>query len=239
MSTIEILSQKTPLGHSEKRKVFFICGKRLAGKDTFAEALSNLSTMPVKTFAFGDEIKRQVARDLSADVSSGYYGEDPEALFLRLKNDVKFKQLHRKAIVSKGDRTRGIDETYYTRVMAKLLLDNPKIINPSDISKVDNGDSSTLPVITDLRLLKEGKDLFGIDEVNNCFDPVFVRINATVETRIKRGYVYDPLIDDHPLEVEMDNYPYDFVVNNNSTIDDLTEKALLLLEWNDYPHRNL
>lgn len=110
------------------------------------------------------------------------------------------KGKYRTGLIELGNEGRAIDSDYWLK----------KIIE-TDLNVV----------VTDVRLLHEV-------EVFKSAGAFLIRVEASYETRLKRGVITNA---DDRTEVELDNYAnFDYIIDNNSTYDELIKKSKPLIE---------
>lgn len=74
-------------------------------------------------------------------------------------------------------------------------------------------------VISDWRFIEEYN--YFMDIVDDDIVVVTLRINATLETRKNRGLVYNSNVDESIGETGLDDFEFDYVIENNETLDAL------------------
>lgn len=123
--------------------------------------------------------------------------------FERFMTDHEFKNSHRKAL------------TEY------FLTKNPIEFSDMLISEIDEG-KFDMYIVDDMRLLEENAIYFKTRRAN-AWDLVYVRVNATLQSRESRGWKYDPEYDDLNIETDLDYYDdFNFTIENNGSIRDLS-----------------
>lgn len=97
-------------------------------------------------------------------------------------------------------RRKLVDDLYWIKKMDKALQ-HQYAINPDSVA-----------LITDVRFLNEA------DYVRKC-GGVVVRVNRPESASV----------DEHVSETELDDYKFDFVINNNSTLNNLASDVRMLI----------
>ena len=112
----------------------------------------------------------------------------------------KNKANYRPDLISLGNEGRAISDTFWLKALLEI-----------------EGDL----IIPDMRLKKE----YAFFKKHNAFA---IRVNSTYENRSKRGTV---VRDDDLTETDLDDIKdWDFVIENNSTYEELLKKADLLIK---------
>lgn len=152
-------------------------------------------------------IQRVAFADILKDKFATAYGVSIADL-----HDVTKKEKYREALVEFADRVREADRYFFARALFNALDDDSNYI------------------IDDLRAIEEL-------ELGMALGAVPYRIHADSNTRKQRGWVYDPKVDDHYLENEMDltketyqKLGGDVIYNNTNSIDNLKKEAYLILK---------
>lgn len=116
----------------------------------------------------------------------------------------EFKELHRHPLISFCKLTKRIcgEDVFANEVFA---IKNPAL---------------KVLIITDLRFEIEIETL---KKQNSPY--LIIRIYSDDENRRRRGWVYDPEIDDSVSECELDDHDFDIIIDNNSSEENL-EKEL-------------
>lgn len=119
----------------------------------------------------------------------------------RLLNDRDYKELHRPGILKVANEKRDI----YPEVWANMLYD--------DIN-------SKIVIVPDHRFKPEYEYLKDKDNLR----VLRLRIETDEKVRSDRGWIYNSDIDEHASEIDLDNEPMDYMIENNDSIDELTIK---------------
>ncbi len=120
---------------------------------------------------------------------------------LSLEEIEKNKAQYRADLIALGNKRRAEDKDYWI----KKIIDMPYSI-----------------VVPDMRMLRELEMFKSV----NAFT---VRVNATLETRQSRGALSN--VDDN-TETELDSVVgWDYVIDNNGTLDELKEEVYKLFEY--------
>lgn len=118
-----------------------------------------------------------------AQACKAEYAENSGADLDRLMNDQAYKEIHRKGIIQVADDRRREDSEYWIRLTLLRYQDCPGVI------------------ISDMRFMAE------YEYIRTHYPTaLFVRVVAEDETRVGRGWKYDPVIDDSPTETCFDKW---------------------------------
>ena len=144
-----------------------------------------------------------------ADALKAAYAEK-EGIHLSELLDVDLKEKYRPDMVKFADSIRAKDRYYFPKLLFAMMDDDHWIID-------------------DLRTIEEL-------EMGLKLGATPYRVYADNHTRRRRGWRYNPAVDDHYLETEMDlsaetfrNMGGDWIWNNTNEIDDLRLKAFTFL----------
>jgi len=172
------LESNTP--HLRPRKLLLsFSGKRAAGKDFVggvarAELERGVTGCKTLRLAFSDQCKREFAMVRGLD-------------FERLMHDREYKEIHRAEMTAFYERCVAIDPNHFIHGLlneAKAFLDGC-------------GDSPAVVCVTDNRLVAECDELrkrCGDIGADQC---LFVRVSASTDARLERGWRPDPVKDLH------------------------------------------
>lgn len=136
-----------------------------------------------------------------ADVAKSLYCEANE--IENRFHEREFKELHRHPLISFCKLTK--------RICGEDVFANEVFAIKNSVLKV--------LIITDLRFEIEVETL---KKQNSPY--LVIRVYSDEENRKRRGWVYDPEIDDSPSECELDDYEFDIIVDNNFTEADLEQE---------------
>lgn len=176
--------------------IILISGKRTCGKDTVADIIKRYLLSIGKTVD---------TASFGKACKSGYckkYSHDLD----RMLTDYTYKESHREELTKyfvNMRETKGDD--YFLKKVIKQI------------------DQSTCEyvLISDLRVQCEVDTFRALER-----KVIMIRVNSTIESRKQRGWV-EKECDNHFSETELDTYDgFDFVVNNDDTIDKLTITVL-------------
>jgi phosphomevalonate kinase len=185
------------------KTLIIISGKRSCGKDTVASL--------IKTF-YEKQNKTIKILPVAYATKVGYcqkFNLDLE----RMVNDYEFKEQHRQGLCDYFYASEDFD--WYADYVIEQIM------------KVE----SDVYIIPDLRLKSHLVKFEKLFEFLKDFNKLIVRINSTEESRCSRGWV-SKTCDLDFTEIDLDNYKFDNVINNDSTIDDLDKKIIELLVIN-------
>lgn len=175
------------------KMVHVIClsGKRFVGKSTIAEILKNYCLEKNLT------VKCTSFSYFLKKEFCEKYGHNLE----RMVSDHEYKDSLRDSLTAYLDKQNPIK---FTQLMEKFIdLNEFDVYIIDDLRSYDN----------QVKYLKE--------KCSHKWNIYYVRINSTDESRKKRGWIKTQY-DDHIVETDLDNYTYfDYVINNDSTINDL------------------
>lgn len=185
--------------------VFGVSGKISCGKDEFAIQLSRVAKPGVRVvcLAFADEVKWEYAE------SAGLSDEDTKRLF----DDKPFRSMHRQAMNAFSAKRREPNQDYFTQ----KVLDQVKKTGGNEIF-----------VVKDCRLQRETL-LLKMHCQRQGMPIKMVRMEADEATRRDRGWKPNEQTDTDAFETELDDYAFDYVVDNTGTVDDLAEVIKLML----------
>jgi len=129
----------------------------------------------------------------------------------QLLSSSEYKEKYRKEMVEFGQAQRKQNPAYFCEKIA-----------------FKNSDQIAMNVIADVR---RKTDIAYFK--NKYSDPknhkvVTVRLDANLETREKRGFVFDAEVDEQETECDLDDFDFDFLVENHSTTDDETLEGQFL-----------
>lgn len=173
------------------KTILLISGKRTTGKDTVCEIIKEISKVKFDSIAFAYATKMGYCKDNNLDLN-------------RMLNDYEYKESHRKGLLQYYLTHH--DPLFYSDYVLEYINSETK----NDINNF---------IIPDLRI-REHADVF------KSLDPtryrcIFIRINASDETKISRGWIRKEC-DDNITETGLDNYDgFDIIINNDGTRDEL------------------
>jgi phosphomevalonate kinase len=190
------------------KRLLCISGKRFSGKDTFAALLDDHAIargLTLGLYAFASESKRlfvEQQRAAGVDVDLD-----------RLLQDRAYKESMRPAL---------------TRFTVESIAKDPLVFCRAVADRIER--SSSLPVVTDLRLRLEVEHLRA-RFVNQHSDLHVVRLQRDDAHRAAAGWRFDQATDTHHTETELDDPKlWTEVVDNNGTPAELSLKAAALLD---------
>lgn len=187
--------------------VLLVSGKRRSGKSEFFKQIKNLvdDSVHVVEMAFAHQLKYMLAERKNMSK------EDLNKLLY----DDEFKEKHRQDLLDLGKEQRAIDKDIFVKGVLKNLYHS-------------SFNERILYVITDCRLRNEF-DLTVKHCMENGFDIITVRINATDEARKLHKWVPDPIKDSDISEVNLDDQQFNYTIENNGTMDQFVQKISPLL----------
>ncbi|CAG2162286.1 unnamed protein product [Oppiella nova] len=143
-------------------------------------------------FRIASPIKRQFAKDHNLD-------------FDRLLDATLYKEDYRQQMVEWSERIRADDPNYFLR----LTIDE------------SNAKSKSIWILSDARRLCDVQYFKSSEEFKDT-RVLAIRISASVETRVKRGWSFTVGVDDKETECGLDSYTdWDFVIDNDGSDEDL------------------
>jgi len=195
-----------------KVTIILVSGKRSSGKDTAAEIIKQYIKDSKQYNTEIDSIALAYATKV------GYCKENNLDLD-RMVNDYAFKESHRMGLL-KYYLTHN-DPLWYSDYVLEY------------IESKHNNENINYFVIPDLRILAH-TNVFKSPIVINKLSVkcLFIRINATEETKKSRGWIKKDCDDDY-TETELDNYTgFDIIINNDGTVEELQNKLYNFLSNN-------
>lgn len=189
-------------------QVILLSGKRYAGKDTFADCLFRSDPTKYVVVALADLVREEYI--------AKYKGPDRLTNQILKSNDNNaLKEKHRPGLIALAENQKkqhGMD--YWSKRLYETQIRNK---HPGEGQTTER-----VYVISDWRFLEEYMFFANLPDVK----VLTVRIEASMETRKKRGFVYDPVTDTSRSETNLDSFPFDHVVTNDDTVDTLMKKVL-------------
>lgn len=190
--------------------VILLSGKRYAGKDTFAESLAQqFGTGRCKIIALADQVREEYIATLIEETVVITVDD------LKRNSHHRLKELHRPGLIKLAEdrkREHGID--YWSRLLYEKHMNN-------------NGDGSTIFLVTDWRFIEE----FAFFTSQKRVQVVTVRIDASLEARQARGFVYNQQTDTGRSETNLDLFPFDYRISNNDSKEHLNQQSRSLISW--------
>ncbi len=185
-------------------RLLCICGKRFAGKDTFAALLKEQARargVVLELYAFAGESKRLFAQQEKAR------GVDVE--LHRLLHDRAYKEGLRPQL---------------TRFTVDAIDRDPLVFCRAVADRIAAADDA-VAVVTDLRLILE------VEHLRTRFGLVVVRLRRSDQDRAASGWRFDAAIDGHHTETELDDPKWwTAVVDNDGSVEALAPRAAELLD---------
>lgn len=177
-----------------KKVIILLSGKRYSGKDTVGECLQKLYPH-CKIIALADLVRQEY-------ITTNQLNVKPETL----KKNSQIKETHRPGLITLAEsrkQQQGLD--YWSK---QLYLKHIK----SAISGIF--------VVTDWRFIEE----FAFFSEQPDIKVVTVRIEASMETRKSRGFVFNQQTDEGRSEINLDHFPFDVsIINDNVSKQALTQ----------------
>ncbi len=180
------------------RPLVCLSGKRFAGKDTFAALLTE------EARRHGVEIELFAFAGESKRLFAAAMAAAGEPVDLaRLLGDRAYKESYRPRL---------------TRFTVDAIAADPLVFCRAVVARIEAADHPCL--ITDLRLLLE------IEHLRQHFDLRVLRLVRPDPLRAESGWVYNPSVDHHPTETELDDPAlWTECIHNDGTLADLEAKA--------------
>ena len=181
-----------------KKRIILISGKRSSGKDTFATILNDYFSslkLRVKSMAFAFATKVGYCKKNNLDLD-------------KMLNDYVYKESHRSGLLDYF-LTNG-DFNWYADYVYKFIE-----------QEYDNFD---VFIIHDLRIKQHMtffETLCNQTSFNSKYNCIFIRVNASKESKIKRGWIEKPYDSDFTETDLDDNECFDLYIKNDGNIDDL------------------
>jgi len=183
---------------NKQKHIILIHGKRTSGKDTLALLIKNhyeSQNLQVKSMAFAYATKVGYCTKNNIDLN-------------RMLNDYIFKESHRDGLLDYFLTNKNFE--WYAEYVYKHIE-----------KESDNFDVFIIP---DLRIkshLNYFKELMKSESFKNKYKCTFIHIEASEETKLKRGWIKKQCDSDF-TETDLDDYNgFDIVINNNDSIEDL------------------
>ncbi|CAG2100329.1 unnamed protein product [Medioppia subpectinata] len=152
-------------------------------------------------FRIAAPIKRQFAKDHGLD-------------FDRLLDATHYKEDYRQQMVVWSERIRASDPNYFLR----LTIEE------------SNAKCKSIWILSDTRRLCDVQYFKANQEFKDS-RVLAIRISASVETRVKRGWSFTAGIDDKETECGLDSYTdWDYVIDNDGSEDDLMNELKPIIQ---------
>jgi phosphomevalonate kinase len=183
------------------KTVILISGKRWSGKDKSAEIIKQY---------ISENTSYQIDSMALAYATKVGYCKENNLNLDRMVHDQIFKESHRMGLLD-----------YY------LTNNDPKWYADYVLEYMNTKNDIHYFIIPDLRIIAHA-DIFKSPEITTKYDIccVFIRINSSNEVKKSRGWIEKECDKDH-TEIELDDYVgFDFVINNNGTLDELKTKLI-------------
>lgn len=178
--------------------VILIAGKRCTGKDFVADCISDLLMESSQTL--------HVSKLPTSMWVKILYAEREKIDHERLLNDRDFKEEHRQGLIDLAQNAKKEKESVWIDHSIDHILHQDDVI--PECRKVF--------LVPDLRFLCEYKALVNHSLLNSKFKLLFLRVEASLETRMARGMVPNPEIDQCQTETELDDFEgYDLILQND------------------------
>ena len=195
---------------NKQKHIILIHGKRTTGKDTLALLIKShyeSQKLKVKSMAFAYATKVGYCTKYNIDLN-------------KMLNDYTFKESHRAGLLNYFLTNENFE--WYAEYVYKYIETENK-------QEHDNFDIFIIP---DLRIkshLNYFKQLMKSELFNAKYKCTFIHIEASEETKLKRGWIKKPCDSDF-TETDLDDYNnFDIVIKNDSSIDDLNNNIKLKL----------
>jgi len=176
-----------------KQIYVLISGKRLNGKDTLAEALTN--AMRWSTATPEDPAIHHLADAIRQELMDTYPDEIPSIKSIQ-DNSSPIKKKWRPAMISLGQQRRAEDVDYWC-------------IKLQDVAEAGGAD---IIIVPDCRFLNEIEYFKKLDDIL----VYSIRIETVLQERIRRGYTFTPGVDDDVSELSLDlgykDMPWDALI---------------------------
>ena len=204
-------------------KIIAISGFRSSGKDTAADII--VKDFNATKLSFAEPLKKLVAIQYNLPI---IYMNDPklkdlpledmplspkdkfnEAIHSLLREELKFGYWTPRALtILEGSTKRSVNPDYWaTQVINRIRSYNAYEVAADDIFGTKT--NSTIYVVSDLRFKNEAEQL----KRNFKENLLLIRINR-----------FDEIDSTDPSERDLDDYPFDVIVENKSTKDKFEEK---------------
>jgi len=221
------------------KQLFLIAGKRRSGKDHITEILINTFTpMKFRRFSFGNELKSYIYPMLNLTYNEGedLKNLDNGTIDVSLEHFLKFYDLMIKDINNSlykttynyqpskynhinqilldigakfvGEEVRNINVRLALQFIAshvKVLFNDNQVWSKMVYSKI-NASTDKNFIISDFRFPFEAEDA----TINNNI------IVTTIQVIGKNRYEFNSLIDTHESERALDDYKFDYLINNSA-----------------------
>jgi len=188
-----VLSRFVRIQEMNPKKVLLFCGKRKSGKDFLTEWLCNhLNTE--------ENDKQAVIVRLSGPLKQ-CYADNHGLDFQKLLDASDYKEKHRKDMIAWSEKIRNKDPSYFC-------------LKAIDYYKADQ---YPIWIISDCR---RKTDFQFFDSKFTDDKTMKIRIWASEEVRVKRGFSFQGGVDDAESECGLDDHEnFDFIVENNGTVE--------------------
>lgn len=152
-------------------------------------------------FRIAGPIKKQFAKDHNLD-------------FDKLLDSTQYKEDYRQQMVEWSENIRKTDPNFFLR----LAIDE------------SNARSKSIWILSDARRLCDIEYFKTSEEFQNT-TILSIRICASIETRVERGWAFTPGIDDKETECGLDSYrDWNYVIDNDGSDEELIQKLEPIIE---------
>ena len=173
------------------KKILLFCGKRKSGKDYLTEWLQ-------KSLNLKFEKNSTTILRLSGPLKE-CYAEDHGLDFSKLLDSSDYKEKYRKDMITWSEKIRNQNPSYFCL---------------KAIQKYDKAKEFSIWIVSDCRRRTD----FEFFDQNYPGKIVKIRVKASEETRIKRGFSFQNGIDDAESECGLDHEICDFELENNEIL---------------------
>ena len=171
------------------QKVLLFCGKRKSGKDFLTEWLCN---------KLNSEEKKAVIVRLSGPLKQ-CYAENHGLDFQKLLDSSDYKEKYRKDMISWSEKIRNEDPAYFCLKAIEHY----------------QADQYSIWIISDCRRESD----FQFFDSNYTGKTMKIRVWASEEVRVQRGFSFQGGVDDAESECGLDHETFDFVLENNGVVE--------------------
>lgn len=179
--------------------IFLLSGKRKSGKDYIANLIQTLNP-DIGIYRISQPLKIEYALKHNLDLK-------------QLMSSSEYKETYRKDMVQYGEEKRKNDPSYFCEKVANSFK---------------NTDQIAMNFIVDIRRhtdIDYFKNKYN-DEKNHIV--ITLRIISDLATRESRGFAFNEEIDNGETECDLDDFEFDYVIENYSKDDDTSLEGQFL-----------
>ncbi|RCN37100.1 putative phosphomevalonate kinase [Ancylostoma caninum] len=184
--------------------VVLISGKRKSGKDYCCKVLKRaLEPLEVSIHGVSHSLKKIYANNHGLDYS-------------QLISDGPYKETHRLGMIKWGESIRDAEPDFFCRLVPTGCQGFFSYIAHFSYklrATIPSTCSDDVVIISDCRRPTD------IEYFQTNYRTLTVRIEASIEERVRRGFMFTEGIDDMPSECALDEYEHDMTIVNDQSRD--------------------